>query len=156
MEKKIFNKGQLHKESYNERVKNYISFAEDRFEEYCKTKGYSFKKLILNADDNLFDSPIPHWGKLGIMRNQPDYFCYNKEKQFYIELKASAKLKILDLKRYIAWENIMCDPKYTQYFICFSFADKMIIKTLSQILELIPQSKMSSYHEGNKYYILPL
>ena len=87
---------------------------------------------------------------------QPDYFCYNKDKQFYAEIKASNKIKVRDLKKYCAWENVMCDYKYTQYYICFCFNDKMIIKTIDQILELIPQSKMSSYHEGNKYFILPL
>jgi len=75
MEKKIFNKGELNKEVYHERVKNYDPrFAEKRFEDYCRSKKLSFKKLLLNADENLFESPIPHWGKLGLMVAQPDYF----------------------------------------------------------------------------------
>ena len=156
MEKKIFNKGELNKEYYQERVKNYDpKFAEKRFEDYCLEKGYSFKKLLLNADENLFESPIPHWGKLGLMKAQPDYFCYNSKSQFYCEIKASNKLKLFDLQKYCAWEQMMCDPKYTKYYICFCFNDKMVIKTISQILELLPKSKIDSYHEGNKYYILP-
>jgi hypothetical protein len=35
----------------------------------AKLKDILLRNYILNADDNLFDSPIPHWGKLGIMRN---------------------------------------------------------------------------------------
>jgi len=157
MEKKIFEKGQLHKENYNERVKNYDpKFAEKRFEDYCTSKGFSFKKLLLNADENLFESPIPHWSKLGLMVAQPDYFCYGNDKQFYAEIKASNKIKIRDLKKYCAWETVMCDAKYTPYYICFCLNDKMIIKTLNQVMELLPKSKLDSYHEGNKYYILPL
>lgn len=154
MEKKLFATGELNKESYNERVKNYINYAEQRFEKYCREKGYNYKKLLLNSDENLFESPIPHWGKLGIMVAQPDYFCYNQNRQFYAEIKASNKIKLKDIKKYSAWETVMCDPKYTQYYICFCFADKMIIKTLSQIMELLPKAKIDQYHEGNKYFIL--
>jgi hypothetical protein len=152
----IYDKGKLNKESYMERVKNYVNFAEERFEKYCEKKGFNYKKLLLNADENLFESPIPHWTKLGIMVAQPDYFCYNSSKQFYAEIKASNKLKIRDLKKYCAWETVMCDPKYTQYYICFCFNDKMVIKTINQVMELINQAKLESYHEGNKYWILPI
>lgn len=155
--KKIFPKGQLNKESYSERVKNYMpKFAERRFEEYCKSKGFSFRQLYLNADENLFENPIPHWGKLGLMIAQPDYFCYNKDKQFYAEIKSSNKVKLRDIKKYCAWETIMCDPKYTQYYICFCLNDTLKIKTISQLLELLPKSKIDSYHEGNKYFTIPI
>jgi hypothetical protein len=154
-EKIIFPKGKLNMENYNDRVKNYDPrFAEKRFEDYARKKGYAFKKLLLNSDENLFESPIPHWGKLGLMVSQPDYFCYNTSKQFYAEIKASNKIKVKDLKKYCAWEAVMCDPKYTQYYICFCFADKMVIKTISQVMELLPQAELRQYHEGNKYYIL--
>ena len=156
MDKKIYDKGKLNMENYNDRVKNYINYAEKRFEDYCRDKGYAFKKLLLNADENLFESPIPHWTRLGLMVAQPDYFCYNKSKQFYSEIKASNKLKIRDIKKYCAWETVMCDPKYTQYYICFCFNDKMVIKTINQIMELLPKSQIRQYHEGNKYYVLPL
>jgi len=153
----IFPKGKLNNESYIERVKNYDpKFAERRFEEYCKAKGYNFKQLYLNADENLFENPIPHWGKLGIMVAQPDYFCYNQHRQFYAEIKASNKIKVRDLKKYCAWETIMCDVKYTQYYVCFCFKDKMVIKNLNQIFELINKSELKQYQEGNKYFVLPL
>lgn len=157
MEKKIFDIGKLNKQDYKERVKNYDpKFAEKRFEDYCRDKGYSFKKLLLNDNENLFESPIPHWTKLGLMIAQPDYFCYNKEKQLYAEIKASNKLKHKDLKKYCAWEMVMCDPKYTEYWIVFCFRDKLVFKTINQILEMLPQAKTNQYHEGNKYYILPI
>jgi len=157
MEKKIFDQGKLNKESYMERVKNYDpKFAEKRFEDYCIEKGYNYKKLLLNSNENLFESPIPHWTKLGLMIAQPDYFCYNKEKQLYAEIKASNKLKHKDLKKYCAWEMVMCDTKYTEYWIVFCFRDKLVFKTINQILDMLPQSKTSQYHEGNKYYILPI
>jgi len=50
----------------------------------------------------------------------------------------------------------MCDPKYTQYYICFCFNDKMVIKTISQIMEMLPKAQLKEYHEGNKYYVLPI
>ena len=156
MEKHVYPKGKLNMESYNDRVKNYINFAEKRFEDYCTEKGYAFKKLLLNADESLFESPIPYWSKLGIMVAQADYFCYNQNRQFYAEIKASNKIKIRDLKKYCAWEMMMCDPKYTQYYVCFCFNDKLIIKTISQIMELLPKSEIKSYHEGNKYFVIPL
>ena len=156
MDKKIYDKGKLNMENYNDSVKNYINYAEKRFEDYCRDKGYAFKKLLLNADENLFESPIPHWTRLGLMVAQPDYFCYNKSRQFYAEVKASNKVKIRDIKKYCAWETVMCDPKYTQYYICFCFNDKMVIKTISQVMELLPKAQLKEYHEGNKYYVLPL
>ena len=156
MDKKIYDKGKLNMENYNDRVKNYINFAEKRFEEYCREKKYAYKKLLLNADENLFESPIPHWTRLGLMVAFPDYFCYNKDRQFYAEVKASNKIKIRDIKKYCAWETVMCDPKYTQYYICFCFNDKMVIKTISQIMEMLPKAQLKEYHEGNKYYVLPI
>ena len=156
MDKKIYDKGKLNMENYNDRVKNYINYAEKRFEEYCKEKGFTFRKLLLNADENLFENPIPHFSKLGIMCALPDYFCSNQNRQFYAEIKASNKIKIKDIKKYCAWESLMCDPKYTQYYICFCFNDKMVIKTISQIMEILPKAQLKEYHEGNKYYVLPI
>jgi len=32
----------------------------------------------------------------------------------------------------------------------------MVIKTINQIMELLPKSQIRQYHEGNKYYVLPI
>ena len=156
MEKKIFNKGELNKESYDNRIKNYVDLSEQRFEEYCQKHKYFFRKLHLNQSDDIFTCPIPHWNRLGLLTSMPDYFVYNDREQIFVEVKASNKIKIKDVKSYIAWEKMFCDPKYTKYRIAFCFADKIVMKTVDQILELLPKSKLDSYHEGNKYYILPL
>lgn len=156
MEKKVFDQGTLNNEHYNERIKNYINYAEDRFENYCKQRGYKFKKLCLNQDDDPYKNPIPHWQDLGIMRAQPDYICTSENRTWYAEIKASNKLKLIDLKKYCGWEALMVRKPKIQYYICFCFKDKMIIKTIDQILELLPKAKVDQYHEGHKYYILPV
>ena len=43
-------KGTLNELGYKERVENYIDYAEQRFEEYCKTKSFHYKKLLLYND----------------------------------------------------------------------------------------------------------
>jgi hypothetical protein len=156
MEKKISPKGEHNKLNYDERIKNYVDFSEQRFEEYCQRHKYFYRKLHLNQSDDIFSCPIPHWNRLGLLTSMPDYFVYNDREQIFVEVKASNKLKTKDLKSYIAWEKMFCDPKYTKYRIAFCFNDKIVMKTTDQILELLPQSKLSSYHEGNKYYILPI
>lgn len=156
MEKKIFTKGTLNEQTYEVRMKNYDkTFAEQRFEQYCKEKNYHFKELKLNSKE-IFNSPIPHWTKLGLLTAQPDYFVYNDEKQLFVELKASNKIKLKDLKKYCAWETVFCDIKYTPYYLVFCLNDKIVFKTINQILELLHKSSLQSYHEGNKYWVIPI
>ena len=60
-------KGTLNELGYKERVENYIDYAEQRFEEYCKTKSFHYKKLLFNDDADFGNSPIPYFHKLGIL-----------------------------------------------------------------------------------------
>ena len=50
--KTIQPKGTLNELGYKERTENYIDFAEQRFEEYCKSKSFHFKKLLFNDDSD--------------------------------------------------------------------------------------------------------
>ena len=52
--------GKLNELKYEERVGNYIDFAEQRFEEYCKSKSFHYKKLLFNDDSDFANSPIPY------------------------------------------------------------------------------------------------
>lgn len=156
MEKQIFGKGKLNEQNYNNRIKNYVDYSEKRFIEYCEKHKYFYRKLHFNQSDEIINCPIPHWSKLGLLTSQPDFFVYNDREQIFIEVKASPKVKVKDLIGYAAWYKTYCDPKYTKYRIAFCFADKTIIKTIEQIFELLPKSQLKEYHEGNKYYVLPL
>jgi hypothetical protein len=49
-------KGTLNELGYKERVENYIDYAEQRFEEYCKTKSFHYKKLLFNDDADFGNS----------------------------------------------------------------------------------------------------
>ena len=154
-------KGTLNELGYKERVENYIDYAEQRFEEYCKTKSFHYKKLLFNDDADFNNSPIPYFHKLGILSALPDYFVYSKEteqrkSQFFVEVKASNKLKLKDLKKYITFSQMFCDSRYTQYTICFAFKDGLKFKSVDQILKLLPQSKIQTWNDGIEYYLLPI
>jgi hypothetical protein len=153
--------GKLNELKYEERVGNYIDFAEQRFEEYCKSKSFHYKKLLFNDDSNFVNSPIPFFNKLGLLSAMPDYFVYSqataeKKQQFFVEIKASNKLKLKDLKKYITFSQMFCDHRFTQYTICFAFKDGLKFKSVDQILRLLPQAKIQTWNDGIEYYLLPI
>jgi len=67
-------------ESYENRTKNYLNISEDRFVQYCTSRGYLYRKLGLNAvsDSQSFaESVIPLFAKLPtLIKSFPDYFVY--------------------------------------------------------------------------------
>jgi len=153
--------GKLNELKYQERIEHYIDFAEQRFEEYCKTKSFHFKKLLFNDDADFSNSPIPFFNKLGLLSAMPDYFVYSqanseKKQQFFVEVKASNKIKLKDLKKYITFSQMYCDNRFTQYTICFAFKDGLKFKSVDQILRLLPQSKLQTWNDGIEYYLLPI
>jgi len=154
-------KGTLNELGYKERVENYIDYAEQRFEEYCKTKSFHYKKLLFNDDADFANSPIPFFNKLGLLSATPDYFVYSKkeatkQQQFFVEVKASNKIKLKDLKKYITFAQMFCDNRFTQYTVAFCFKDGVRFKSIDQILKLLPQSKIQSWNDGIEYYLLPI
>jgi len=153
--------GKLNELKYQERVEQYIDFAEQRFEAYCKSKSFHFKKLLFNDNSDFASSPIPYYHKLGILSALPDYFVYSKEteqrkSQFFVEVKASNKLKLKDLKKYITFAQMFCDNRFTQYTICFAFKDGLKFKSIDQILKILPQAKIQTWNDGIEYYLLPI
>jgi hypothetical protein len=160
-------------ESYENRSKNYLNFSEDRFVQYCISRGYLYRKLGLNAinDSQSFaESIIPLFAKLPtLIKSFPDYFVYtNKEKykqeQFFVELKNAtyengktlAKIKVRDIKRYIYFEQSFTNY-YTKYTICFPLADKIIFKSVDQILKLLPKSELKKFpNDGIEYFEIQL
>jgi hypothetical protein len=153
--------GKLNELKYQERVEQYIDFAEQRFEEYCKSKSFHYKKLLFNDDSDFVNSPIPYYHKLGLLSAMPDYFVYSKkeatkQQQFFVEVKASNKIKLKDLKKYITFAQMFCDNRFTQYTICFAFKDGLKFKSIDQILKLLPQAKIQTWNDGIEYYLLPI
>jgi len=153
--------GKLNELKYQERVEQYIDFAEQRFEEYCKSKSFHYKKLLFNDDSDFVNSPIPYYHKLGLLSAMPDYFVYSKkeatkQEQFFVEVKASNKIKLKDLKKYITFAQMFCDNRFTQYTICFAFKDGLKFKSIDQILKLLPQAKIQTWNDGIEYYLLPI
>ena len=153
--------GKLNELKYQERVSNYIDYAEERFEKYCETKSFHYKKLLFNDDSDFANSPIPYYHKLGLLSAMPDYFVYSKkeatkQQQFFVEVKASNKIKLKDLKKYITFAQMFCDNRFTQYTICFAFKDGLKFKSIDQILRLLPQAKIQTWNDGIEYYLLPV
>ena len=153
--------GKLNELKYQERVEHYIDFAEQRFEKYCQAKSFHYKKLLFNDDSDFANSPIPYYHKLGLLSAMPDYFVYSKkeapkQQQFFVEVKASNKIKLKDLKKYITFAQMFCDNKFTQYTICFAFKDGLKFKSIDQILRLLPQAKIQTWNDGIEYYLLPI
>ena len=79
-------------ESYENRTKNYLNISEDRFVQYCVSRGFLCRKLGLNAVDDsksFAESIIPMFAKLPtLIKAFPDYFVYapkeaHKQEQFF-------------------------------------------------------------------------
>jgi hypothetical protein len=166
-------------ESYEVRSKNYKNISEDRFESYCRNRSYCYTKLSLNSvtpTQSFSDSVIPMFSKLPLIyKSQADYFIYkskeeheksdNKEKcQWFVELKNAtyeqgktlAKIKVRDLKRYIYFEQGYTN-QWTRFTICFPLADKILFKSVDQILKLLPKSQLKSFpNDGIEYFEVQL
>ena len=160
-------------ESYENRTKNYLNISEDRFVQYCNSRGYLYRKLGLNAvsDSQSFaESVIPLFAKLPtLIKAFPDYFVYapkeaHKQEQFFVELKNATwehgktltKIKVRDVKRYIYFEQSFTNY-HTKFTICFPLADKIIFKSVDQILKLLPKSQLKSFpNDGIEYFEIQL
>ena len=160
-------------ESYENRTKNYLNISEDRFVQYCTSRGYLYRKLGLNAvsDSQSFaESIIPMFAKLPtLIKAFPDYFVYapkeaHKQEQFFVELKNAtweggktlAKIKVRDLKRYTYFEQSFTNY-HTKFTICFPLADKVLFKSVDQILKLLPKSQLKSFpNDGIEYFEVQL
>lgn len=160
-------------ESYENRTKNYLNISENRFESYCLSRGFLFRKLGLNAvtDSQSFaESVIPLFAKLPtLIKAFPDYFVYapkkaHKQEQFFVELKNATweggktltKIKVRDVKRYIYFEQTFTNY-HTKFTICFPLADKIIFKSVDQLLKLLPKSQLKSFpNDGIEYFEVQL
>jgi hypothetical protein len=155
-------------ESYESRTKNYLNISEDRFVQYCISRGFLCRKLGLNAVDDsksFSESIIPMFAKLPtLIKAFPDYFVYapkeaHKQEQFFVELKNAtwedgktlAKIKVRDIKRYIYFEQSFTNY-HTKFTICFPLADKIIFKSVDQILKLLPKAQLKSFPNDNIEY----
>jgi hypothetical protein len=99
----------------------------------------------------------------------PDYFVYapkeaHKQEQFFVELKNATweggktltKIKVRDVKRYIYFEQSFTNY-HTKFTICFPLADKIIFKSVDQILKLLPKSQLKSFpNDGIEYFEVQL
>ena len=161
-------------ESYENRTKNYLNISEDRFVQYCVSRGFLCRKLGLNAVDDsksFAESIIPMFAKLPtLIKAFPDYFVYapkeaHKQEQFFVELKNAtngengktlAKIKVRDIKRYTYFEQGYTN-QWTRFTICFPLKDKIIFKSVDQILKLLPKSQLKSFpNDGIEYFEVQL
>jgi hypothetical protein len=161
-------------ESYENRTKNYLNISEDRFVSYTISRGFLCRKLGLNCVDDsksFSESIIPMFAKLPtLIKAFPDYFVYapkeaHKQEQFFVELKNAtngengktlAKIKVRDIKRYIYFEQSFTNY-HTKFTICFPLADKIIFKSVDQILKLLPKSQLKSFpNDGIEYFEVQL
>ena len=161
-------------ESYENRTKNYLNISEDRFVQYCVSRGFLCRKLSLNAVDDsksFAESIIPMFAKLPtLIKAFPDYFVYapkeaHKQEQFFVELKNAtngengktlAKIKVRDIKRYTYFEQSFTNY-HTKFTICFPLADKVLFKSVDQILKLLPKSQLKSFpNDGIEYFEVQL
>ena len=175
-----FNSSETIQDTINSVVsQNYKNYNEDRFESYCLSRSYCYTKLSLNsvnATQSFADSIIPLFSKLPtLIKAFPDYFVYSPKKkfknesdektQFFVELKNAtngengktlAKIKVRDIKRYIYFEQSFTNY-HTRFTICFPLADKIIFKSVDQILKLLPKSELKKFpNDGIEYFEIQL
>ena len=165
-DKKYINN--FNEQSYETRSKHYLNISEDRFVAYVTSRGYLYRKLGLNAvadNESYNESIIKNFSKLPtLLKSFPDFFIYspkeaNKQEQFFVELKNAtfengktiAKIKVRDIKRYVHFEQSFTNF-YTSYTICFPLADKIIFKSVDQILKLLPKSELKRFPNDSIEY----
>ena len=57
-----------------------------------------YKQLHLNDRSDFENSPIPNWYRMSpLLKSFPDYFVYNDNLQFLVEVKSSNRVKVKDL-----------------------------------------------------------
>jgi|TARA_B100001094_G_scaffold110401_1_gene106318 hypothetical protein len=152
--KEVSPQGEHNKLNSTERIKNYIPFAEDVFEQYCKSKDMKFRQLHLNDNADFGESPIPMWTSMSpFLKSFPDYFVYNDKKQMLVEVKSSPKVKVKDLMHYCAVHTLYAEGQSTDYYIAFCFKDGVVkFYTVEELLNLIQIADYGKYHDGKEYY----
>jgi len=154
--KPISETGKHNELDYDERAGNYIDFAEEIFEDYCKLKGMKYRRLHLNDTPDFKSSPIPQWFNMNpLIKSFPDYFVYDDKQHLFCEIKSSYKIKLKDLKHYILFDSLMCEDYATNYCIvvCIRGEEPKFL-TVDMILKALPQSKLDKFHDGPEYFNL--
>ena len=153
-DKRVSPDGEHHKLNYQERIDNYIPFAEQVFEEYCEKKGMKYKQLHLNDRSDFENSPIPHWYRMSpLLKSFPDYFVYNDNLQFLVEVKSSNRVKVKDLMHYCTLNTLYSEGRPTKYAIAFCFKKGEVkMLTIDELMLLIPKAKLGYYEDNRMDY----
>lgn len=142
--------------------KNFNNLAENRFISYCRSTGFSYRKLGYNAVSNtepFTEIVIPMYSKIpAIAKLTADYFVYkskaeaDKQEQFFVSLKQSNKIKLRDIKKYIVINELYTNY-WTRFTICFPFKDKIKFLSVDQLLRLLSKSKLKTFQtDGIEYF----
>lgn len=143
-----------HSDTYEQRQAS-LNVAEARFEFYLTGEQVWFTRLGFDETNN----PVPDFYKLHpFIRSLPDYLIHLKGKLYFVHVKGTDKLKMVDFRRYCEFEDLYCTPD-TPLFLAFCFKDgeKPITKSMAWLRRTVPKLTVREFpSDGKKYVSLPV
>lgn len=122
--------------------------AEQRFENYCKFKGYVCQRFGFDEKSgnlqNFYDiSPV--------IRSLPDYMIIKDGKSIFVHVKGTNKIKLMDLVNYSIFEQMLSNGIAVYY--AFMFEDSMHMLTMDQLLSKCTGKKIEEFANDKHHFI---
>ena len=128
------------------------NMSETLFENYCETKGI---KIHHTGFDSVLNPVKNFWKVHPTIRALPDYLVEIEDNLAWCQVKGSNSLKLHDFVEYSTWDNLFsgqCD-----FYVVFCFKDsKHIFRTMKDIANSIVGQEIRQWHDGVKYFRVPL
>jgi hypothetical protein len=122
--------------SYEQRQKiSKDQMAETLFENYCETKGL---KIHHTGFDSVNDPVANFWKVHPTIRALPDFLVEDNGELYWCQVKGSNKMKLHDFVEYSCFEG------------------KPIFRTMKEIANSIVGQTIEQWHDGVKYFKVPL
>lgn len=139
--------------SYEQRQKiSKDEMSETLFENYCETKGL---KIHHTGFDSVNDPVANFWKVHPTIRALPDFLVEDNGELYWCQVKGSNKMKLHDFVEYSCFEKLFADQ--CAFYVVFCFKEgKPIFRTMKEIANSIVGQTIEQWHDGVKYFTVPL
>ena len=128
------------------------NMSETLFENYCETKGI---KIHHTGFDPVLNPVKNFWKVHPTIRALPDYLVEIEDNLAWCQVKGSNSLKLHDFVEYSTWDNLLSNE--CDFYVVFCFKDsKPIFRTMKDIANSIVGQEIRQWHDGVKYFRVPL
>ena len=139
--------------SYEQRQKiSKDEMSETLFENYCETQGI---KIHHTGFDSVMNPVKEFWKVHPTIRALPDYLVETDNGLAWCQVKGSNKLKLHDFVEYSTFANLFSHQ--CAFYVVFCFKEgKPIFRTMKEIANSIVGQTIEQWHDGVKYFKVPL